>query len=570
MIKEVIVNVETGQTRAAIREDQVLVELYIERANHKRIAGNIYKGRVENVLPGMQAAFVDIGLERNAFLYVDDAVDYINAEGDEYFTTHGSNGKTINEILRPNQEIVVQVTKEPVGTKGARVVTQLTIPGRYLVLMPTVDHVGVSRRIDDNAERERLRKIAAHLKPQGIGLIVRTAAAGKSEAELQGDRDFLLRIWNNIQADAKRKNPPALLYRDYDLIFRLVRDVFTQEISRFIVDSKEAYRKILELLDSLSPNLKNRVFYYGEKTPIFEAFGIESEISKLVKRKVWLDCGGYIIIDDTEALVSIDVNTGKFTGSTNLADTVLQTNLEAATEIARQLRLRNIGGIVIIDFIDMESKADEEKVLKRLEQEFAKDKTKVHILGFTNLGLVELTRKKVFQDLGETLFTTCPYCGGAGHVFSETSIALQVERQIRHTAWTMEGEAIFVRVHPQVASLLIGSGGSNLKRLEEETGKYIYIKGSDDFRVDDVQVTAAKTREEAERMALPVAEGQIIEIEVEEPHISNPKDGIARIEGYVLDIQGAGQHVGQKLKVQITKVFRTYARGKVVSASVEA
>ncbi|MCK9223212.1 MAG: Rne/Rng family ribonuclease [Limnochordia bacterium] len=569
MIKEVIVNAEAGQTRAAVKEDQVLVELYIERTNDKRIAGNIYKGRVENVLPGMQAAFVNIGLERNAFLYVDDAVDYKNGDDDgEYYAAQCSSGKTINEILRPNQEIIVQVTKEPVGTKGARVVTQLTIPGRYLVLMPTVDHIGVSRRIDDAAERERLRKVGSSLKPQGIGLIVRTAAAGKNEEDLKADRDFLLRVWSTIQADGKRHSPPALLYRDYDLIYRLVRDVFTQDISRFIVDSKQEYQKILDLLDSLSPALKNRVFYFGEKTPIFEAFGIESEINKLVKRKVWLDCGGYLIIDDTEALISIDVNTGKFIGSTNLADTVLKTNLEAATEIARQLRLRNIGGIVIIDFIDMDSKADEQKVLERLEQEFAKDKTKVHVLGFTNLGLVELTRKKVYQDLGETLFTACPYCGGAGHVFSETSIALQVERQVRHTAGVMEGEAIFVQVHPHVASLLIGSGGSNLRRLEEETGKYIYVKGCDELRVDETSVIAASTRQQAETMALPVSEGQIIEIEVEEPHISNPKDGIARIEGYVLDIQGAGQHVGRKLQVQITKVFRTYAKGKVIDERV--
>jgi len=562
MKKEIVVNAGLGETRAAILEDRQLVEFYVERQEEQRVVGNIYKGRVENVLPGMQAAFVNIGLERNAFLYVDDALAYKPESDGNGDTPHVH---SIKDILREGQHIIVQVTKEPIGTKGARVVTHVTLPGRYLVLMPTVEYVGVSRRIGSERERNRLKAIAKRIRPKGMGLIVRTVAEGRSEEELLQDCRFLTRIWDRIQQKAKRASPPALLYKDYDLIYRLVRDSFTDDIDKFVVDNEIEYHKTLELLDSLSPQLKDRVYLYREGPPIFDAYQIEPDIERALQRKVWLNCGGYLVIDHTEALVSIDVNTGRYIGTTNLADTVLRTNLEAATEIARQLRLRDLGGIIIVDFIDMDNKEHEKAVLERLEREIRKDKTRTHVLGFTQLGLVEITRKKVKQDIGDFLHKTCPMCEGSGQVLSEATVAHRTQRMIKKLARETDAEAILVAVNPSVAALMIGSGGSNLRALEEQTGKTIFIKGTEDYRIDEVNVLAVGSREEVEQKALPVRQGQILDVEVEEPHVSNPKDGIARVEGYVVDIEGAGRMVGQKLKVEIVKVFRTYAKGRVMA-----
>src|SRR5690606_5569371 len=561
MKKEIVVNVGLGETRAALLEDRRLVEFYVERQEDQRVVGNIYKGRVENVLPGMQAAFVNIGLERNAFLYVDDALAY-SKNGSQNGDGHVH---SIKDILKEGQHIIVQVTKEPIGTKGARVVTNLTLPGRYLVLMPTVEYIGVSRRIGSERERNRLKAIAKRIRPKGMGLIVRTVAEGKSEEELLQDCRFLLGLWDRIQQRARKASPPALLYKDYDLVYRLVRDTFTPDVDKFVIDSEDEYHKTLELLDHLSPQLKNRVYLYHDGPPIFEAYGIEPDIERALQRKVWLDCGGYIVIDHTEALISIDVNTGRYTGSTNLADTALRTTLEMATENAGQLRLRDMGGIIIVDFIDMESEEHEEMVLERLEREMRKDKTRTHILGFTNLGLVEITRKKVKQDIGDFLHKTCPMCEGSGRILSEATVAHRVQRQIKKMARETDAEAILVAVNPSVAALIIGAGGSGLRALEEQTGKSIYVKGSADYAIDQVNFLAVGTKEEVEAKALPVRQGQVLDMEVEEPHISNPRDGIARVHGYVIDIEGAGSMVGQKLKVEITKVFRTYAKGKVLS-----
>lgn len=565
MKKEIVVNADHGETRAALLEDRRLVELYVEREDNQRVVGNIYKGRVENVLPGMQAAFVDIGLERNAFLYVDDALAYKNGHNGEDEPVEGSRFHSIKDILKEGQHIIVQVTKEAIGTKGARVVTQVTLPGRYFVLMPTVEYIGISRRIADDGERARLKSIAKHLRPKGMGLIVRTVAEGKDEEELAQDCRFLAREWERIRAKAKRYSPPALLYRDHDLGYRIVRDMFTADIDKLVIDNEAEYRKILELVDSLSPHLKDRVYLYHQGPPLFESYGVEPEIGRALDRRVWLDCGGYLVIDHTEALVSIDVNTGRFIGTTHLADTVLKTNLEAATEIARQLRLRDIGGIIIVDFIDMESKEDERKVLERLEEHIQRDKTKTHILGFTNLGLVEITRKKVKQDIGDLLHRDCPYCDGTGQVLSEATVAFRTQREVKRLAKDSPGEAILVAVHPSVAALVIGSGGTNLRRLEEDTGKSLYVKGSEELHIEDIEILAVGSKAEVEERALPVKEGQVLDMQVEEPHITNPKDGIARVEGYVIDIEGAGRMVGQKLKVEITKVFRTYAKGRMIT-----
>ena len=568
MGKDIIVNCGRRETRAAFLEDRRVVEVYIERAGQQRVVGNIYKGKVENVLPGMSAAFVNIGLERNAFLYVDDARDYekLVANGKGKAKNGRSKARGISDVLKQGQSIIVQVTKEPIGTKGARVVTHLTIPGRYLVLMPTVEHVGVSRRIQDEKERERLKKLAKELKPKGMGLIVRTLAEGQSQEELEQDIKFLTKVWEQIQRQGKRSSAPALLYKDHDLVFRLIRDCFSREFNRFIVDSREEYQKVLEILDTLAPHLRSRVFYYhDENIPIFEFYGVEADLQRALKRKVWLESGGYLVIDQTEALTSIDVNTGKYTGSKDLADTVLKTNLEAAKEIGRQLRLRDIGGIIIIDFIDMASSSDEEKVLAVLAEEVKKDRNKTHVLGFTNLGMVEMTRKKTRQNIGDYLQRPCPYCGGTGRVLSEETLAFNIEREIKQFAREHDVEAMMVEVHPSVAAMLIGAGGANLKELERITGKTIFVRGSEDRHLEDVEIVYAGNRDVLAAMAVPVREGQIINVEVEEPHMTNPADGISRLHGYVVDIEGAGRRVGERLTVEITKVFRTYAKGRMLS-----
>ncbi|MGI6611267.1 MAG: Rne/Rng family ribonuclease [Limnochordia bacterium] len=565
MRKEIVVNVSLGETRAAVLEDERLVELYVERDSSERIVGNIYKGRVENVLPGMQAAFVDIGLERNAFLYVDDATAYRNVERDIDEPLEKPRFRTIKDLLRPGQQVMVQVTKEPMGTKGARVVTHASIPGRYLVFMPTVDYIGISRRIVDEQERARLKALAKKVRPKDMGLIVRTVAEGKDEQELADDCRFLEGVWSTVQQKAKKVSSPALLYKDYDLIHRLVRDLFGSDVDKFVIDDKAEYLRTLELLATISPHLKSRVFLYHGSMPLFESYGAESQIEPALQRKVWLESGGYLVIDGTEALTSIDVNTGRYVGTTNLADTVLRTNLEAASEIARQLRLRDIGGIIILDFIDMDTKEDERRVLERLEAEIRRDKTKTHVLGFTNLGLVEMTRKKVRQDIGDFLHRDCPYCEGTGRVLSESTVALRAQREILRVCRTNSAEAFLIEVHPSVAGLLIGAGGANLRQLEETSGKTLYVRGRQELHLEEILFAAMGSREDVGALALPVRKGQVLEVTVDEPHVSNPRDGIGRLEGYVIDIDGAGNQVGQRLKVEVTKVYRTYAKGRVVA-----
>lgn len=562
--REILVAVEPTETRVAVLEDGVLVELYYERPVHQRTAGNIYKGKVENVLPGMQAAFVNIGLERNAFLYVTDALPARGSEDDEVELDIDPRRLSIKDVLKPGQELMVQITKEAIGTKGARITTHLTIPGRYCVLMPTVDYVGVSRRIEDPKERDRLRKIADQARPAGMGVIVRTVAEGADADSVRQDLAFLTRLWDKIQNRARSNPAPSLLHKDLGLVYRVVRDLFTEDVSRFVIDSKAGFDRVLELLDDMSPGLKGRVQLYYEKRPLFEAEGVEAEIERALKRRVWLKSGGYIVFDQAEALTVIDVNTGKFVGTTNLADTVLKTNLQAADEIARQLRLRDIGGIIIIDFIDMESESHRKKVLRTFEECLARDRTRSHVLGLTQLGLVEMTRKKAKQSLEDALLRACPYCEGRGKVPSEETMATKVRREIRAAFRESDAEAILVEVHPSVAALVIGAGGSNLRDLEKETGRTIYVRGAEDCHLHDIRVLGLGDRDEVERRALPVRQGEVLEVKVEEPHASNTWDGIARLQGYVLDIEGGAKLVGERVTVEVTKVHRTYAKARVL------
>ena len=558
MLKKIVINCDSKLTRVAVLENDKPVEIYLERPVHQRVVGNIYKGVVANVLPGMQAAFVDIGLERNAFLFVDDA-QLSEQEG----TTRTK--KNIEDILRPGEEIMVQVVKEPFGSKGARLTRQITIPGRHMVLMPAAEYTGVSRRIEDPAERERLRQIVAELRPEHIGLIVRTVAEGQELEAFRQDLNFLQPLWEHIQSRYRQKPAASLIYQDLDLIYRIIRDLFTEQIDQLVVDTRYEYEKIQEALDMVDSSLKQRVSLYAGTEPIFDVYGIESEIEKALSRTVWLDCGGYLVFDHTEALTVIDVNTGKYIGKTNLADTVLKTNLEAATEIVRQLRLRDIGGIIIIDFIDMDSEEHRRQVIEALTEKAKEDRTKSHILGLTGLGLVEMTRKKARQGLDAVLQQTCPYCSGRGKVLTADVVSARTERQLKSYLSGLAVDAVLVEMHQSVAGLLIGPGGTYLRRLEEETQKVIFIRGCETMHVEKYRIVATGSLSEVQALAYPVAVGEHHQVKIEEPHTNNPYDGIARVSGFVIDVLAGGAYVGVKVTVEIVEVAKTFARAKIVS-----
>ena len=564
MSKEIVINVETDLTRVAVLEDRELVEMYIEKSSEQRSVGNIYKGKVANVLPGMQAAFIDIGAEKNAFLYISDAIPLKNTEDLEEELIEHLKRATINDVLRVGQEVMVQVIKESMGTKGARVTTHITLPGRFLVLMPNVDYIGVSRKIEEESERERLKRIAEGIKPDGMGLIVRTVAEGKNSSEIKQDIEFLTKLWQRTKQKMKNNNSPRLIHRDLNLLYRTVRDYFSSTVDRLIVNNKWEYEKIIDLLETMSPHLISRVELYNKDLDIFDFYRIENNIEKLLSRRVWLKSGGYIVIDHTEALTVIDVNTGKFVGSINLADTVLRTNLEAAEEIARQLRLRDIGGIIIVDFIDMTSPHHKELVLEELEKHLKKDNTKASVLGITQLGLVEITRKKVRVGLTEALQKPCPICSGKGRVLSEDTMAKKVEREIKKIFSEKQPEAILLEVEPHVAAVVIGPGGAHLTQLEEQYKTHIFVKGSKDVHPEEIRVRAIGDLDRIQTIALPVKEGEVVEVLIEEQHASNPRDGIGRIEGYIISVDSGGILVGKKVFVEIIKTYKTYAKGRLV------
>lgn len=488
MAHEIVVDVQLQETRVALLEDKELVEIYIERPFSERLVGNIYRGKVSSVLPGMQAAFIDIGYEKNAFLYVGDAVTRkeFSEEEDDFF--NDMNGYNIDEILRPGQELTVQVTKEPIGTKGPRVTTHITIPGRHLVLLPNADYIGVSRRIENDGERSKLKKLAEKVKPKGMGLIVRTACEGKNEDEFAHDVNFLMKMWEKIKQKEHGGPVPRCIHKDLNLIYRAVRDLFTWNVDKFIINDRPQYNKVLELVEMISPAMKLRVEYFSKNYDLFEYYQLESKISKALARKVWLKCGGYIIIDRTEALTVVDVNTGKNVGSKNLEETVLTTNVDAAKEIAKQLRLRDIGGIIIIDFIDMKETEHQQTVMETLKHALKKDRTKTTVVGMTGLGLIEMTRKKVRQGLASMMHVDCPYCDGSGKILSPEAIARNVEKEIKNYFSQTIANAIQVEVHTTVAGILNGDEGSHLHEMEKAYNKKIVVKGSNDIKHEELKI----------------------------------------------------------------------------------
>lgn len=558
MDKKIIVNCDNRATRVALLEKGKLVELDIERPLQQRVVGNLYKGIVANVLPGMQASFIDIGLDKNAFLYVDDIFTDLEEESPP------PSRSSIEKLLRVGEELMVQVIKEPFGSKGARVTGQITIPGRYLVLVPGADYIGVSRRIESQSERDRLRREVEMLKPEHLGLIVRTVAEGVESEVMKQDLQFLVQLWNRILTRFQQKTAPAILYQDLSLTCRIARDLFVEEFSSFLIDNEHEYDKVREIVDYISPHLKAKVKLYQEDEPIFERYGIEAELEKALAGQVWLKSGGYLIFDETEALTVVDVNTGRYIGRRNLADTILKTNLEAAEEIARQVRLRDIGGIIIIDFIDMSIEDHRRKVIDKLNSAIKNDRTKTYVLGLTNLGLVEMTRKKVRQDLSEYLQQPCPYCGGSGRVLTPLVISTRIERELKKQLQEDRSKAVLVEMHHEVAAIIIGSGGGNLKKLEDELDRHIFIRGTEDIHLEKFRIVARGSHKDIKAIALPVNAKDVLELTIEGPHATNPNHGIARLQGFVINVEGAGDRVGQVVEVEIKDVNRTFARAVLI------
>jgi ribonuclease G len=499
---EIIVNTTGRETRVAILENEQLVELHVNRGSDSGYVGNVYLGKVVRVLPGMQAAFIDIGLERAAFLYVGDIfspmlnhrhqneefngddADDLDDSADLTMAEDGPQGEAprpgqplIQDLLSEGQEIVVQVAKDPIGTKGARITTHITLPGRYLVFMPTVDHVGISRRIDRDKERRRLRDFVEKNRPKGAGFIVRTICQTQTNATLKQDMSYLLGIWDKIQEARKNRKAPAPLHTDHGLVLRLVRDAFHDDVERMVVDSPKVFEEISNFMDDFSSQLKEKLHLYKGTEPILDAFHVEPQIARSLARKVWLKSGGYLVIDQTEALVAIDVNSGRYVGQTSLEDTTLKINLEAVKEIVYQLRLRNIGGIIILDLIDMDKEQNREKVYRALDDELKKDRARTNVLKISELGLVQMTRKRVQEDLVRYLSEPCVYCEGRGNLKSRQTICYEIFREVqRECARVGSKETVFVNAHPTVADMLYGEEFSTLESIEQRLSRRIVVR----------------------------------------------------------------------------------------------
>lgn len=561
MSKEIIVNVDTRETRVALVEMGKLVELHVER--EERVVGSIYKCKVSNVLSGMDAAFVDIGLERNAFLYVADVLPEMD---DEVPSSRRESYRSvkIKDVLKVGQEVLVQVVKGPRGTKGARVSTRISLPGRYLVLMPESDHIGVSRKIESDVERDRLKKICDSIRPLGFGMIVRTEAEGRGEADIRRDLEFLLRMWSQVQEKAAKISAPGLVHQELSLIYKTIRDMFSSDVNKMIIDSPVDYEKAIELIELMSPKLKSKLVLYDESEPIFERFAVEPEIESLLRRKVWLKSGGHLTIDSTEALTTIDVNTGKFIGSTSLSDTILKTNLDSVNEIARQLRLRDIGGIIVIDFIDMANPKDRAKVVQALEKELHRDRTRTKISHISPLGLIEMTRKRTGETLTEIVTETCPYCQGRGRVEAPSTVSLSIERELRRMASEVDEEAFLVTANPEVAMHLIGGNGEIIDEIERRLKRAIYVRANESLHIEKYEIIPGDMQE-MDRHMLPWKKGQTIECSVVRNPFSILPRATAWMEGYLVELENGGKYIGRRVKAKLGDIHRSYAFGEVTT-----
>lgn len=509
MANELIIHSRPHETRVALVENGVVVELHMERKTGQELVGNIYRGRVVRVLPGMQAAFVDVGLDRTAFLYVSDVhKDFLEIEqmmlqnsaaeddplplGLEEMRPDPLLGISFNieDLLHEGQDTMVQVSKEPIGTKGARLTSHVSLPGRHLVLMPTVNHVGISRRIEDPNERERLRHIIQEIRPDDLGFIARTVSEGADRSKLKSEMDFLLKLWDGVQERMAKSPIPGLLYRDLNISLRSVRDLFTREVDRLVIDSREEYKNIMEFIETFAPRLRYSVELYDGTDPIFDVYGIEVDISRALDKKIWLKSGGYIVIELTEALTAIDVNTGSYVGKRNLEETILKTNLEAVKEIAYQLRLRNLGGLIVIDFIDMEKKSNRDRVFMALKEALNKDKAKTHILRMSELGLIEMTRKRTRENLNRVMSEQCSYCEGRGTLKSKRTICYEIFRDLeREAASSLDGGNIYVKVNPEIDHVLKEEEQQSIVEMEKRIDRPIIIIAKEDFHMEQYEIS---------------------------------------------------------------------------------
>jgi len=496
MTKEMIISSNGHETMVAILEDDLVAEIFIERERQRGVAGNVYKGRVSKVLPGMQSSFIDVGLERDGFLYVAEVIDTLEEfekleAGDEDDKGGAPRDRDrerarqqakIEDLLKDGQEILVQVVKEPLGTKGARLTSHVTMPGRFLVFMPTVDHVGVSRKIESREERARLRGIVREFREShGFtgGVIIRTAAAGRPREDIVSDLEAFHAIWTDIRQKMESSRAPAVVYTEQNLVGKLLRDLLTDEFQAIRIDNQQDHQRVLELVERILPTLVPRVKLYSKPFPIFEEYGVQAEIDKALKSKVWLKSGGSIVINQTEALVAIDVNTGRYVGkksSGRLEDTIVKTNLEAVKEIVRQIRLRDLGGIIVLDLIDMEDRKNRQKVLQAVEQELKKDRSPSKALQVSDFGLVIITRKRVKQSLERVLTEPCPYCSGSGVIKSSSTICYEILSEVRKIGPDLNGHRLILRVNPDIARALKEEENAVLSDLTQSLGRDVTIK----------------------------------------------------------------------------------------------
>ncbi len=499
MKHSIVINADSYETRIAILEDGELTELFVERAEQRRHVGDIYKGRVNAVLPGMQAAFVDLGLPKTAFLHASDLAESLSDMEDLSDIEENGNRRRrrapvpkIEDHLKKGQEILVQITKESIGTKGPRVTQQVSLPGRFCVLMPGVEHVGVSRRIEDRSERQRIKAIINDLKPKGVGLIARTAGEGKGDPEFAADVKHLTKVWQKLDRKASSSRAPSLVHRELEMTAGLIRDLFTDEVDEVWIDDADAFEEIQDYLKSVSPELRERVHLYKEADPIYDHFEIEPQIEKTFERKVWLKKGGYILIDHAEALTAIDVNTGRFTGKKNQEDTIFRTNMEAAREIPRQLRLRDIGGIIVIDFIDMEIEANKRALFDDLRNELRKDRARTKAFAVSDLGLVEMTRQRERSSLLHYYTEDCPHCGGLGKVSSPETMLVKLERVMRRVRAMGTEKRVTIKVSPEIALFFVEQEARRFAELEKRFKLQVDLKDDPQLKRGDMKVFTEK------------------------------------------------------------------------------
>ena len=538
------------------------MEYRVER--EERVVGSIFKGIVQNVLPGMDAAFVDIGLERNAFLYV---ADIIPDEGSD--TSPASikrselRRRKIKDLLKPGQQVMVQVTKGPRGTKGARVSTRIALPGRYVVLMPESGSVGVSRKIEDRAERDRLRKIGDRIIPDGFGLILRTECEGRTEGELRADVAFLQTLWGDVMRAAKKMRAPACVHKDQTLLFRTVRDMFGENITKMVIDDPDEYEKVHLVAAMVAPAMREKIVLFDKDTPLFDYYGIEKELERIMQHKVPLKSGGTLVIDEMEALTAIDVNTGKQVGTTSHNETILKANLEASEEILRQLRLRDMGGIIVCDFIDMESETDKKRLMQHFTDGLSKDRARTRVGRISSLGLIELTRKRTGESVTQEITEICPMCTGVGRIASKETVSLWIERDMWRKM-SDPGNAFVVECHPAVVEALIGLDGENVEELEHEMRRGIYVRANFDMEYEEYEIRSG-TIEEFDRQFMGYRRAQVMEANVRRSAFENANKVVGWTDsGFYVELLDGMSHIGGRAKVCLQDIRRSYAVADVI------